>query len=112
MYDEINVLMTVDEDSYQGGMDMGVHPIAWFHEYDGGRAFYTGLGHTSESYEEEDFLNHLLKGIEYAIGDNRLDYSNVKTESAPEENRFTKLRFQPVNFTNLPKWLSFQIKTC
>jgi len=90
MYNKVNVLMTIDEDSYQGGIDMGYHPIAWYHEYDGGRAFYTGLGHTSESYEEEEFLNHLLKGIEYAIGNNRLDYSKAKTESAPEENRFTK----------------------
>ncbi|WP_340106125.1 ThuA domain-containing protein [Rhodohalobacter sp. 8-1] len=90
MYDEINVLMTVDEDSYQGGMDMGYHPIAWFHEYDGGRAFYTGLGHTPESYDEDLYLKHLHQGIKYAIGDNSLNYSNARTESVPEENRFSK----------------------
>lgn len=90
LFGETNVLMTVDEDSYQGGMDMGYHPIAWFHEYDGGRAFYTGLGHTSESYTEELFLTHLQKGVEYAIGDNRLDYSKTKTQRVPEENRFSK----------------------
>jgi len=46
---------------------MGVdHPIAWLHEYDGGRAFYTALGHTSESYAEPVFLTHLTQAIEWA----------------------------------------------
>ncbi|REL37859.1 PKD domain-containing protein [Rhodohalobacter sp. SW132] len=108
MYDEINVLLTIDEESYEGGISMGYHPIAWYHEYDGGRAFYTGLGHTPESYEEDLFLDHLYKGIEYAIGDNRLDYSNARTQSAPEENRFTKTMlsegefFEPTEMAILP----------
>ena len=38
-------------------------PIAWSHDYDGGRAVYTGLGHTDESYEEPAFLQHLLGAI-------------------------------------------------
>ena len=47
---------------------MGDHPIAWFHSYAGGRAWYTAGGHTSESYSEPLFLTHLLGGIEYAAG--------------------------------------------
>jgi hypothetical protein len=42
------------------------HPIAWSHAYEGGRAFYTGLGHTVESYSEPRFLTHLLGGIRWA----------------------------------------------
>lgn len=53
---DVNVLISLDEDSYQGGADMGEHPIAWYHEYDGGRAFYTGGGHTRAAYKEELFL--------------------------------------------------------
>ena len=46
---------------------MGVdHPIAWCHNYDGGRAWYTGGGHTSESYGESRFRRHLLGGIKWA----------------------------------------------
>ena len=42
-YQGINVLATLDESSYVGGMHGNHHPIAWYHEYDGGKAFYTGL---------------------------------------------------------------------
>ena len=64
----VNVLATLDESSYSGG-DMGSdHPIAWYHEFDGGRAFYTGMGHTSASYTEPDFVSHIAGGIRYALG--------------------------------------------
>lgn len=67
--DGVRVLMTLDERSYDVGPDaMGDHPIAWCHRYDGGRAWYTGLGHTKESYTDPLFLNHLLGGIEMAAG--------------------------------------------
>ena len=62
---EIQVLASLDETTYSGGV-MGDHPIAWSHAYDGGRAWYTGGGHTRESYAEPLFLQHLLGGIEYA----------------------------------------------
>jgi hypothetical protein len=44
------------------------HPIAWQHAYDGGRAWYTALGHTEESYADPRFRTHLLGGILYAAG--------------------------------------------
>ena len=64
----VNVLMTIDENSYKGGTMGADHPIAWYHEYDGGRAWYTALGHTSASYYEPLFLVHLWGGIVYAAG--------------------------------------------
>jgi hypothetical protein len=45
---------------------MGDHPIAWYHEYDGGRAWYTGRGHEGSAYEEPLFKQHLLGGMLYA----------------------------------------------
>lgn len=65
---DIKVLIELDEKSYQGGTNGTFHPIAWYHEYDGGRAFYTGLGHVNESYKDPLFLKHLLGGIQYAMG--------------------------------------------
>lgn len=65
--DNINVLLSLDTDSYEGSDHPGNHPIAWYHEYDGGRSFYTGLGHTDASYTEELFLDHLWGGIQYAM---------------------------------------------
>ncbi|MEX2368074.1 MAG: ThuA domain-containing protein, partial [Balneolaceae bacterium] len=107
--EDVNVLMTIDEASYQGGLDMGYHPMAWYHEYDGGRAFYTAGGHTSESYSEDLFLQHLLAGIQYAIDDNRRDYSQARTHPVPAENRFTQTQlipggelYEPTEMTILP----------
>jgi len=109
MNPDVKVLLTLDEDSYKGGFDMGEHPIAWFHDYDGGRAFYTGGGHTNESFTEELYLKHILAGIEYAIGGNKkLDLSKAKSKRVPEENRFTKTPLaygaftEPTEMTVLP----------
>lgn len=66
---DIKVLLIVDETSYEGGKNGVDHPIAWFHEYDGGRSFYTAGGHAAESYSEPLFLEHILGGIKYANGD-------------------------------------------
>ncbi|WP_157578922.1 ThuA domain-containing protein [Pontibacter roseus] len=65
---DVQVLATLDETTYEGGKNGNNHPIAWFHTYDGGRAFYTALGHTPESYSEPLFLQHLWGGITYAMG--------------------------------------------
>ncbi len=62
----VHVLMTLDETTYSGGTMGEDHPIAWYHTYDGGRAWFTALGHTSESYTEPLFLAHLWGGITYA----------------------------------------------
>ena len=65
---DIHVLITIDEKSYTGGENGEYHPMSWYHEYDGGRAFYTALGHTDESYADPLYLGHLLGGIKYAMG--------------------------------------------
>lgn len=70
---DIEVLVTIDEDSYEGGKNGSWHPISWYKQHDGGRAFYTGRGHTKESYHDPVFLDHLLGGISYVLyGDSTL----------------------------------------
>lgn len=88
--DEITVLYNLDETSYKGGENGENHPIAWYHDFDGGRSFYTGLGHTDESFSEELFLSHLYQGIKYAIGEKKPDFAKARAKRVPEENRFTK----------------------
>ncbi|MFJ9623832.1 ThuA domain-containing protein [Streptomyces sp. NPDC101181] len=61
-----HVLASLDESTYSGGTMGGDHPIAWCKDYRGGRAFYTGGGHTAESYAETAFRRHLLGGIRWA----------------------------------------------
>ncbi|WP_104381460.1 ThuA domain-containing protein [Sphingobacterium sp. HMA12] len=61
--DDLHVLMNLDEKSYNGGKMGDNHPISWSQDYDGGKVFYTGLGHTEESYDEPKFQKHLIGGI-------------------------------------------------
>ena len=63
---DAKILLTLDEKSYQGGTMGDFHPLSWYHQVDGGRAFYTELGHTSESYTDPLYLEHLLGGILWA----------------------------------------------
>lgn len=65
---DVNVLIGLDESTYSGGGMGASHPVSWYHEYDGGRAWYTAMGHTIESYEEALFQRHLLGGILWAAG--------------------------------------------
>ncbi len=78
----IRVLMSLDESTYQpAAAAMGAdHPIAWYHEFDGGRAWYTAGGHTSESFSEPLFREHLLGGILWAAG---LEASSTAPASPP-----------------------------
>ena len=104
---DINVLVTIDETTYEGGTNGPDHPISWYHEYDGGRAFYTEMGHTNETFTNPDFLKHLLGGINYTIGKNSLDYRRATTDRVPPENRFVKqvLDFnlnEPMELDELP----------
>ena len=68
----LNYILAVDETSYEPkvqwgekkGMGMGkLHPVAWYHDFDGGRSFYTALGHLPAIYTDPAFLNHLYAGI-------------------------------------------------
>lgn len=87
---DINVLITIDETSYEGGTNGKNHPISWFHDFDGGRSFYTEMGHTDETYQDPLFLAHLLGGIEYAMGNNKRDYALATIDRVPPEDRFVK----------------------
>lgn len=70
----MHYLLSVDESSYNTevqwgetkGGDMGFHPMSWYQEYDGGRAFYTGLGHIPAIYTDPIFVQHLYGGIYWA----------------------------------------------
>jgi hypothetical protein len=65
---KINVLLSLDETSYEGGENGEIHPIAWYRELEGGgKSIYTGGGHTEESYSEPAFQEHLLQCILFAL---------------------------------------------
>jgi cytochrome c len=110
IHPDIHVLVKIDEKTYDGGTNHGDHPMAWYHAYDGGRAFYTAMGHTNETYTEDIFLKHLTGGLKYVLGGDEpkpLSYEHVRTKRVPEENRFTKVILdekldEPVELAVLP----------
>ena len=62
----MTVLLSIDEQQYEGGSMGEDHPLAWCRNYDGGRSFYTSLGHFDAAYEDDSFMGHVLNGILWA----------------------------------------------
>ncbi|MEX0719816.1 MAG: ThuA domain-containing protein [Balneolaceae bacterium] len=71
----LNYLITVDENTYDPESDWGqgrakgmgdFHPISWYQEFDGGRSFYTAMGHRPENYSDAIFMEHIFGGIFWA----------------------------------------------
>ncbi|MEU7847051.1 ThuA domain-containing protein [Micromonospora parva] len=77
------VLANLDESSYSGGNMSGDHPITWCKAYGGGRAWYTGLGHTEASYTDPNFTRMLLGGLQVAAGSVTADCSPRTTTPPP-----------------------------
>jgi len=69
---EVDVLLTVDEATYDGGGMGADHPIAWSRAFEGGRSIYTALGHTEASWSEPAFLDHIAGAIAWAAASSRL----------------------------------------
>lgn len=67
-------LTTIDDPQraeYPGETFGNYFPLAWYHHFDGGREFYTALGHQIEHYKDPNFLKHLWGGIHWALGESR-----------------------------------------
>jgi len=75
----VKVLAVLDEGTYFGGTMGADHPIVWCHERAGGRAWYTGCGHTQRGFSDPHYLRHLLGGLKYVL---RLDGAQEPTAPA------------------------------
>jgi hypothetical protein len=67
----VNVLATIDESSIKkyenDNWKMGDHPIIWWSEKDGIRSFYTGFGHTHESFQDKYIIEHITNAVNWAV---------------------------------------------
>ncbi|UTA69650.1 ThuA domain-containing protein [Emticicia sp. 21SJ11W-3] len=89
--DILKFIVRVDESSYQMGRMGDFHPMAWYHEFDGGKAFYSNFGHTPETFTKEPLIaEHFWQGLKWVMA-NKLDYSKARSVRAPEENRFERI---------------------
>jgi type 1 glutamine amidotransferase len=64
--DSVRVLATLDESTYEGGSMGGDHPIVWCRTIEGGRAWYTAGGHTTASFRDTLFREHVAGGVRWA----------------------------------------------
>ncbi len=67
----VHVLASLDQSSYKGSKMGEDHPIMWYHEFEGGRSWYTGMGHTQDSFRDPIYLKMLSEGIEWACGSSK-----------------------------------------
>ncbi|QNL50563.1 ThuA domain-containing protein [Olivibacter sp. SDN3] len=68
-----------------------VFPSVWCQKFDGGRSWYTSLGHNKEDYEKEDLRTHILGGISWVIGKQKgRDYGKAYAKSPQDEVKQTK----------------------
>ena len=65
---QVRVVASVEEQEYDGGQMGADHPITWCHAFDGGRSWYTGLGHDEKVYADKNVLAQLARGLRYAAG--------------------------------------------
>ncbi len=72
LYDQNDILLTVRQTKGPNGQVNAYdrkREMAWYKEFDGGRSFYTALGHNGKDYREDSlFIKHVEGGILWAAG--------------------------------------------
>ena len=99
---DVHVLATLDQKSYTGSTMDSDHPITWCQEYGGGRSFYTGLGHTKESYGEPAFQKLLLGAIQWSAGQKSGD-CGATVEGRFQKTTLNDFPIEPMGLATLPK---------
>ena len=100
------MLATVDETTYDGGGMGADHPVSWCKDYQGGRSFYTGTGHTAAAFADANERKHLAGAIEWTAGESDpvysdcgatvlANYQQTKISAPPNVN-------EPIGFDQLP----------
>ena len=59
-------------------------PSVWYQEFDGGRQWYTSLGHRKDDYAQPAFRRHLLGGIESVVRTRRATTPRLRGHPADE----------------------------
>ncbi len=91
---DVHTVAQVGESTYDPGENGhgAFHPISWCHDVDSGRSFYTGMGATDASYDDDAFRTHLLGAVQWTSGTVRADCqatiaSNYTTERITAPNQ-------------------------
>ena len=98
---KVHVLAALDESTYDGATMGADHPISWCQHYEGGRSWYTGAGHTKESYSAPAYRQHLLGGIRWAAGEVAGD-CRATSDSAYQKVTLNDRPGEPMDIAVLP----------
>ena len=66
-YDPTSQLLVTLDPASIGEADVNPNPMAWAREVEGGRVFYTAMGHTKESYSDPYFLRLVGNGMDWVL---------------------------------------------
>jgi uncharacterized protein len=72
---DIHVLLAADltkiqddeKNQYPGRVFGDYFPVCWRHQFEGGRQWFTSIGHFPEDYKDENFIKHLAGGVRWAM---------------------------------------------
>lgn len=88
----VHVLLVTDISSISDGNNTrpdifgNRYPASWCHAFDGGRSWYTALGHDKKDYSNPVYLSHLLQGLKWVTDKPKPDYrKSSATSSAVNE---------------------------
>src|SRR6478736_2450947 len=76
--DDLHFLVMLDKIFFKAVKIGDFHPMAWYHEYDGGKSFYSNFGHVDDTFKEPLMAEHFWKGLEWAMA-KKLKYKNAHT---------------------------------
>lgn len=68
-YPNTQVVATADVKANQPELP-SYYPMTWAHVYQGGKVWYTNMGHYAENFRQSEFIEHILDGIGWISEDN------------------------------------------
>lgn len=58
------------------------YPCIWCHEFDGGKTWYSSLGHDKEDYSNPVHLAHIIEGLKWLTDNAKRDYTKAHAASS------------------------------
>ncbi len=82
-YTDINNITETDTAKFKKPEIFGNrYPSSWCNSFDGGKIFYTALGHNKEDYSNTNYIAHLTAGLKWVMQKKKLDYTKSTATSS------------------------------
>jgi large repetitive protein len=96
---DVKILVEVDTATYASGQSRNgtLHPLTWCQEYDGGRSWFTSMGHDGGMWSESYMRTMLRHGLEYSSGIVDADCSPRAKDEVGEWSEVIPWSLMPIN---------------